>query len=384
MNPPVNPQSWLRFASAVLERAGLPVEPAAAVAAGLVEADLYGHSTHGLALLSDYVDEIAAGTMTVEGRPAVLADAGAAVTWDARRLPGIWTTMLAVDEAVVRANAHGLGAVAIRNSHHIACLAAYLEAPARAGSLVLIFSSDPGAAHVAPFGGGVPVLTPDPIAAGIPAEPDPILIDVSVSITTAGMVAKMDAAGGRMKGRWLIDRDGRPTDDPSALKQGGAILPIGGLDHGHKGFALGLLVEALTQGLSGYGRADAPRDWGAGVLVLAFAPSRFAGEDATDAENLARLMAELGDVPEGDARRRARFRCVIVMTGGGGEIVAEGTVEGRITTEPRGRNGFGYDPVFVPEEGDGRTFAEMAPFEKHVMSHRGRALAVFVAALDAS
>ena len=280
MNPPVNPQSWLRFASAVLERAGLPVEPAAAVAAGLVEADLYGHSTHGLALLSDYVDEIAAGTMTVEGRPAVLADAGAAVTWDARRLPGIWTTMLAVDEAVVRANAHGLGAVAIRNSHHIACLAAYLEAPARAGSLVLIFSSDPGAAHVAPFGGGVPVLTPDPIAAGIPAEPDPILIDVSVSITTAGMVAKMDAAGGRMKGRWLIDRDGRPTDDPSALKQGGAILPIGGLDHGHKGFALGLLVEALTQGLSGYGRADAPRDWGAGVLVLAFAPSRFAGEDA--------------------------------------------------------------------------------------------------------
>ena len=64
------------------------------------------------------------------------------------------------------------------------------------------------------------------------------------------------------------------------MKRGGAILPIGGLDHGHKGFGLSLLVEALTQGLAGYGRADRPSNWGAGVLVLAFAPTRFAGAEA--------------------------------------------------------------------------------------------------------
>jgi len=275
-----HPDQWRDFATAVLERAGLPSEPAAAVARGLVEGDLYGHSTHGLALLADYVDEIAAGTMTVDGRPETLADTGAAVTWDARRLPGVWTTMLAVDEASRRAAQYGVGAVAIRRSHHIACLAAYLEAPARAGNLVLVFSSDPSDAHVAPFGGIAPLITPDPIAAGIPADPDPILIDVSMSITTAGMVSRTRAEGGRMKGAWLIDRDGQPTDDPNALKNGGSILPIGGLDYGHKGFALGLMVEALTQGLSGYGRADAPRDWGAGVLVLAFSPARFGGRDA--------------------------------------------------------------------------------------------------------
>lgn len=275
-----NPESWRHFARAVLERAGLPAEPAMAVAHGLVEGDLYGHSTHGLALLADYVEELEAGTMTREGRPDVLDDAGAALTWDARRLPGVWTTMLAVDAAVTRAGQFGLGAVAIRRSHHIACLAAYLELPARAGNLVLVFSSDPSAAHVAPYGGVVPVITPDPIAAGIPLRPDPILIDVSTSITTAGMVARRRGAGERLNGRWLLDAEGRPTDDPSALKDGGSILPIGGLDHGHKGYGLGLLVEALTQGLAGYGRADGPRDWGAGVLVLAFAPARFAGSDA--------------------------------------------------------------------------------------------------------
>jgi len=211
MPPSLDPAALSAFAETVLGRAGLPPEPAVAVARGLVEADLYGHTTHGLALLADYEDEIAAGTMTTEGRPEVVADAGAAVTWDARRLPGVWTTMLAVDDAVNRASRHGVGAVAIRRSHHIACLAAYLEAPARGGNLVLVFSSDPSDAHVAPFGGLAPLITPDPVAAGIPADPDPILVDVSMSITTAGMAAKTAAAGEKLKGDRLIDGSGRPT-----------------------------------------------------------------------------------------------------------------------------------------------------------------------------
>jgi L-lactate dehydrogenase len=268
------------FAEDVLCRAGLPPEPAQAVARGLVEGDLYGHVTHGLALLEDYVAAIESGTMERDGRPEVLADAGAAATWDARRLPGVWTTMLAVDDAVDRAGRFGIGAVAIRRSHHIACLAAFLEAPARAGNLILVFSSDPSTAHVAAYGGLDPIVTPDPVAAGIPAAPDPILIDVSMSITTAGMAGRLRATGGRFPEKWLLDREGTPTDDPWALKNGGSILPIGGLDHGHKGFGLALLVEALTQGLAGYGRADGETGWGAGVLVLAFAPSRFAGADA--------------------------------------------------------------------------------------------------------
>ncbi len=280
MDQRFDPEAMRGFAGAVLRKAGLPDEPADAVATGLVEADLYGHVTHGLALLADYAAALEDGTMTAEGRPEVIADAGAAATWDARRLPGVWTTMLAIDDAVARATRLGIGAVAIRRSHHIACLAAFLEAPARAGHLVLVFSSDPAVAHVAPYGGLDPLLTPDPVAAGIPAAPDPILVDVSMSITTAGMAGRLRTTGGRFPGQWLMDRDGNLTDDPWAVKNGGTILPIGGLDHGHKGFGLGLLVEALTQGLAGYGRADGETGWGAGVLVLAFAPARFAGADA--------------------------------------------------------------------------------------------------------
>ena len=278
------------FAAGVLETAGMPGDKAAVVAEGLVEADLYGHTTHGLALLAEYVEEVESGEMAVEGEPEVLATRGASACWDARRLPGIWVTSRAVSEACARADEFGVGAVAIRRSHHIGCLASFIEAPARRGYLVLVLCSDPSDAMVAPFGGTTAVMTPNPLAAGIPTGGDPVLLDVSTSITTAGMSARQRARGERLPGQWLIDGEGRPSDDPEVLGQGGALLPVGGLDHGHKGFALGLLVEALTQGLSGFGRADEPTGWGASVLVLAFAPAGFAGGGAF-ARQMDRLAA---------------------------------------------------------------------------------------------
>ena len=267
-------------AAGALAAVGMPEDKAAVVADGLVEADLYGHTTHGLALLADYVAEVESGEMAVDGVPAVLASRGASACWDGRRLPGIWLTARAVSEACERADSFGLGAVAIRRSHHIGCLASFLEPPARQGYVVLVLCSDPGDALVAPFGGTSPVLTPNPIAAGIPRDGAPVLLDLSTSITTAGLTARIRARGERLPGHWLIDSQGDATDDPHALDRGGALLPLGGLDHGHKGFALGLLVEALTQGLAGFGRADEPGGWGASVLVLAFAPAMFSGAEA--------------------------------------------------------------------------------------------------------
>ena len=280
MSKAIDPARWRVWAARLLETTGLPAEPAKVVAAGLVEGDLYGHSTHGLALLPDYVEELESGAMEREGAPQVVADAGAIALWDGRRLPGVWITQLAVADSIRRAEKLGLGGVAIRRSHHIACLAAFLEEPARNGYLILVISSDPSARHVAPYGGLKPVMTPNPIAAGIPRDPDPILIDVSMSTTAAGVVARHKALGKKLPGQWLLDGKGQATDDPSALGNGGSILPIGGVDNGYKGFGLSLLVEALTQSLAGFGRADGPTEWGAGVCVLAFAPSKLAGNDA--------------------------------------------------------------------------------------------------------
>jgi LDH2 family malate/lactate/ureidoglycolate dehydrogenase len=271
------PSDLTAFAERLLAGAGLPTEPAAAVAAGLVEADLLGHTTHGLALLGPYLGALEAGTMERDGRPAVLTEAPAAAVWDGRRLPGVWTTGLAVEAATAKAATQGVGAIVVRRSHHIACLAAFLEKPARDGFAVIVLSSDPAVATVAPHGGITPVMTPNPLAVALPASAGPILIDVSTSITTNGLVARTAREGGRMAGPWLVDAEGRASDDPAVASAGGALLPVGGLDHGHKGFALSLMVEALTQGLGGYGRAEAPTEWGAAVTVVAFAPALFAG-----------------------------------------------------------------------------------------------------------
>jgi XTP/dITP diphosphohydrolase len=100
--------------------------------------------------------------------------------------------------------------------------------------------------------------------------------------------------------------------------------------------------------------------------------ARYAGDDATYADNVAKLLAALDALPL--EQRGARFATVAVARWPDGlEIAALGEVEGVITTTARGEHGFGYDPVFVPLEGDGRTFAEMTADEKHTLSHRARA-----------
>ena len=118
-------------------------------------------------------------------------------------------------------------------------------------------------------------------------------------------------------------------------------------------------------------------DTGLHVDALDGAPgvrtARYAGEDATYADNVAKLLAELDGLPL--EQRTARFATVAVARWPDGlEVAALGEVDGVITTAPRGEGGFGYDPVFVPLEGDGRTFAEMTNQEKHAYSHRARAL----------
>ncbi|TBW35106.1 Ldh family oxidoreductase [Siculibacillus lacustris] len=269
-------------AAHLLAAAGLDGDKPTVVAERLVRADAMGHTTHGLALLPAYLRDIGSGAMTRSGEPAIVVDRPAAVVWDGRRLPGVWLTARAVDLAVARARDYGTCTVVIRRSHHIAALAAYLTAATDAGMMVVVASSDPAAAHVAPYGGKRALFTPDPVAIGIPTEGDPILIDISASITTAGLAARLTTAGRPLPGVWALDGEGRPTDAADVLSTDprGSLLPIGGIDHGHKGYGLALWIEALTQGLSGWGRADGEAGWGGAVFVQVFDPELFAGGPA--------------------------------------------------------------------------------------------------------
>jgi XTP/dITP diphosphohydrolase len=108
--------------------------------------------------------------------------------------------------------------------------------------------------------------------------------------------------------------------------------------------------------------------------------ARYAGETATDNDNVVKLLVELGEGLE----RSARFRTVIaVVYPDGREVVVEGSLEGEIALAPRGSGGFGYDPVFAANDTPGRTLAELSPDEKNTMSHRARALRALPSALSA-
>jgi L-lactate dehydrogenase len=270
------------FARTLLARSGLDDAKAAAVAEILVEGDLMGHDTHGLGLLGPYLDELAAGRMEKEGRPTVLADFPAAVTWDGRRLPGPWLVVEAMALATERAATQGTCTVVIRRSHHIACLAAYLKRATDQGLMMVLTCSDPTGASVAPHGGLDAVFTPNPIAAGFPTTGVPVLMDVSTSTTTNGLTGRLHKEGRKLPADWLVDAQGVSTNDPAVLfaNPKGTILPLGGKDSGHKGYGLTLLVEALTGGLAGHGRADPPEGWGATVYLQIIDPRAFAGTDA--------------------------------------------------------------------------------------------------------
>ncbi len=275
-------ESLREFATRLLQGAGLAAERAQVVAEVLVEADLLGHDTHGLDMLARYLDEIAAGRMAREGEPETLRDSGSALTWDGRRLPGPWLVKRAIATARERLATHPIVTVVIRRSHHIGCLQAYLKPVTDDGLVVLLTCSDPSGAGVTPHGGVASRLTPNPLAAGFPTEGAPVLLDVSMSTTTNALTKRLHDEGGRLPGPWLVDADGRASDDPGVLfrEPKGALLPLGGQDLGHKGFALALLVEALTSGLAGHGRADAPEGWGASVFLQLVDPGGFAGREA--------------------------------------------------------------------------------------------------------
>jgi L-lactate dehydrogenase len=267
------------LARELLAAAGVAPELSADVADVLAEGDLLGHDTHGLALLAPYLAEIEKGALVRSGTYAVLSERAACAAWDGRRLPGPWLTLRAIDAAVAMARRCGTGTVTIRRSHHIACLAAYLTRATDQGLVLLLACSDPNAASVAPAGGTRAVFTPDPLALGYPTGGDPVLIDISASLTTNGLTARLHRQGKALKHPWLLDSTGGASSDPAVLfaTPPGTILPLGGLDAGHKGYGLALLVEALTGGLAGFGRADPKEGWGATVFVQVIDPEAFGG-----------------------------------------------------------------------------------------------------------
>ena len=272
------------FVQSLFETAGMEADKAAATAEGLVEADMIGHATHGLALAPRYLTQVRTGGMRGTGSYEVVSDRGACVVWRGRLLPGLWLTHEALKLGMERARQYGTCTIVIGESQHNGALAAMLRPPAEAGFIAEIACCSPSATPVAPHGGTKGIFTPNPVGMGIPTSGDPVIVDISSTITTSNGSAAMARAGEMYEHDWLLDADGRPSKDPGILRQGGSLMLLGGMEKGHKGFGLALMVEALSQGLSGVGRTGAPTGMNLSIYVHVMDPDAFAGRDALIAE----------------------------------------------------------------------------------------------------
>ena len=237
---------------------------AAVVAADLVEADLRGHDSHGLGRLNMQVDNLRAGRVDASAHPQVVQEQPGALIVDGCRALGPPTIAFALDRAAGRAQASGSCTVAVRNHGYVAYLGWYVERALEYNCICVLLGKSKGNVH--PWGGLLPLVGSNPIAAAIPTAGDPLLVDMSTGTAAMGKILEAIRTGETIPAEWAVDEQGRSTTDPLAARRG-ALSPLGGA----KGYALGLLVELLAAVLPG-GDSGSRRDdaslWSALAFVL--------------------------------------------------------------------------------------------------------------------
>lgn len=258
------------FAAALFTGAGLAGDRARVMSRAFLEADLLGFTTHGLQRVPVNLEWLERGDTRATGEPLVRADRAAVFCWDAGFLPGPWVVARAVAEAADRAVTAGVAAATLQRCTHVACLAAQLIPLVERELVGLIVVSTPDERFVSPFGARQAVFSNNPLAFCAPTSGTPLLFDVSMAITAGGRIARAAREGRRLPEAALKTADGAASDDPAVMDAAppGTVMPIGGLGHGHKGYALTLLTEVLSQGLGGHGRSEAAGEGEANSVFL--------------------------------------------------------------------------------------------------------------------
>ena len=246
----VDPGKLRAFAQAVYEACGMPQEDAALLADSLVQADLWGHQSHGVLRLDWYRERILAGSMGARTEPQLVSDAGSIAVIDGRDGVGQVLAKRAMEEAVARAGRHGIGAVAVRNSNHFGTAMYWTRIAARAGCIG--FLSTNASPSMAPWGGRSKVLGNNPWSIAAPAgKRAPMILDLANTAVARGKVYLARQRGEPIPEGWALDADGRPTTDAQAAIDG-IILPMAG----HKGYAITVMMDVLSGVLTGSGFAS--------------------------------------------------------------------------------------------------------------------------------
>lgn len=322
--PVVTAERLHRLAVALYEHAGVPPAEARTVADHQVEANLVGHDSHGVHLLPTYLDRIRKGHI-VPGAPFEVLDE----TPTTARVDGHWglgqvVSTRAMALCIEKARRQRVAIVSVFRQSHVGRLGDYPLMAARAG-LVGLMMCDSGQApkQVAPFGGREARLGTNPLSIAFPSDLEaPLLVDMATSAAAGGKLMVAIARHEPIPPGLLLDRDGRPTTDPTQFLAGGAMLPLGGAQ-GYKGTALSFAVETLAAVLPGLGFGVDPQGrHNDGAFLLAFDPAAF------------RPLAEF----KADVAAFARYLAATPPAEGFTEVLYPGEVEYR-TAQRRRREG---------------------------------------------
>ncbi|MDE2363846.1 MAG: Ldh family oxidoreductase [Hyphomicrobiales bacterium] len=250
MTAPVAAAPLADFAAAVYGACGMDEADARLAADTLVQADLWGHQSHGLMRLSWYAARLKSGVCVARAKPETLVDAGALCVFDGHDAMGQAVAAQAMDEAVARARRHGIGAVAVRNSNHFGTAMYFTLRAARAGCVG--FLSTNASPAMAPWGGRAKTIGNNPWSWAAPAgRRAPLVLDIANTAAARGKIYLAKQRGEDIPEGWAIDAQGLPTRDPVAAIDG-VILPMAG----HKGYAISVVMDMLSGVLTGSGFAS--------------------------------------------------------------------------------------------------------------------------------
>ncbi len=278
-----------------LSSQGVPDRDATTVATLMVEADLYGHETHGVFRLRQYMARLHDGGCNARADVSIVHETAATALVDGDNGLGHLALRQACELAISKAREAGIGWVGVRRGNHAGPLALYVRPQAEAGMLGMAASVG-SANHVPPFGGTDLLLGTNPIAFSAPnGSEDPFVLDMATTVAAMGKIKVLAQRGDPMPEGWMVGRDGAPLTDP-AKKADGFMLPIGG----PKGFglsvAIGLMAGVLNGAAFGSDVVDFTNDTtsetNTGQFVMALNPAAF-GMGEEFGETTARIFADM-------------------------------------------------------------------------------------------
>ena len=285
------------FATSAYRAVGLPEADAGLLADSLVQADLWGHQSHGVMRIFWYGDRIQSGATKAVTTPEFVVDSGAIAVLDGHDGVGQIVAARAMESAIERAKAHGIGAVAVRNSGHFGTAMYFTRVAAMAGCVG--FLSTNASPAMPPWGGREKRVGTNPWSIAAPAgRHAPMMLDIANTAVARGKLYLARQRGEPIPEGWAIDEDGRATTD-AAEGIAGCILPIAG----HKGYAIATMMDVLSGILAGgrfgpdvVGPYVTEGSSGAGHLALALNIEAFRPRDAFDAD-MERLIECLKGTP---------------------------------------------------------------------------------------